>query len=612
MGIRKGSCILASLSRGAFFFVILISAAINSSNSLASEHYLKIMAQNLIKGSLNPKSVSYYLGQRIDSFTDAFGRVTPELQQALYAIEDEIFQNADQDSIKEFQRIVARVGGKVHGKILLPKEEVAFWQLNLADVVDEQLREKLLIPQDQAEILQQFPFAEFHTHTKLSEEADVLIIGAGLTGANVMYHLLDAVKKGLRVVIVDSNLADAASFRNGGNFEAMPESFLGEYKGLREERVKYLRLTRAYLSEEQIQAMATEQADWMLKWCASNVSHILAMIDSKEVNPLASPNGWLRMAETADEESALKAEVEQAQKLGLEFEFWDKERIQREFKIPAQFGGRMAVKSGNYHPGRLITQLLKLGINAGVEFHSKTKVTALERDGDLHVVKTSFGTIKAKHVVIGTNGFTRELLPEMAPVIHPFQSHIADWEHVPLPSADPSALATWTWNLGDGYGHFRWETIYIDGKKQLRGMFHIGGGLDSPVTSISLTELQRNPEVFETLIANMNQKHPATKGQPPSRFSTGIMGFTPDRFPVVGALAKNLWIAAGYNGYGGSWSLHAAYEIAQMILTGSGSPLYNPAFLSPTRFFDGTAMNPLGRPFANDDACAIALSKKKE
>jgi glycine/D-amino acid oxidase-like deaminating enzyme len=578
----------------------------------ASEHYLKTVAQQMAQGEFNPKTVSFFLGQNIDHYTDSYGRVTEELQKVLYWIEDEIFSHADTDSVVEFQRIVARVGGKVHGKILLPKEDVSFWELNLSDSIDNGLRQKLLIPQDRAEILKQFPFAEFHTHKQLSAEADVVIIGAGLTGANVMFHLLEAVKKGLRVVIVDSNLGDAASFRNGGNFEAMPESFLGEYKGLREERVKYLRLTRPYLSEDAIQNMATEQADWMLRWCAANVSHIMSMIDSKAVNPFASPNGWLRMAETAVEDVALQAEVEQARKLGLEFEYWDKERIQRELKIPAQFGGRMAIKSGNYHPGRLITQLLKLGINSGVEFHTKTRVTALEKDGEVHVVKTSMGNIKAKHVVIGTNGFTRDLIPAMAPVIHPFQSHIANWEHVPLPSTNPSATATWTWNLGDGYGHFRWETIYVDGKKQLRGMFHIGGGLDSPAATTSMAELERNPQVFETLVSNMNQKHPSTVGQPPSRFSTGIMGFTPDRFPVVGALDKNLWIAAGYNGYGGSWSLHAAYEISQMILTGHGTELYNDNFLSPTRFFDGTALNPLGRPFANDDACAIALSKKKE
>ncbi len=568
--------------------------------------------QQMIQGEYNEKTLAFYLGQSIDRYTDSHGRVTRELQEVLYWLEREAIETAPLDTQKEFQRIVARVGGKVRGKILIPEDKFPFWLRDLHLAADSKLMSRLREAGNSDEIMAQFPFAEFHSQKSLSTEADVVIVGAGLTGANVMFFLLDAIRKGLRVIVIDSNLADSASFRNGGNFEAMPESFLGDYEGLREERVKYLRLTRPYMNEDEIQKMATHQAEWILKWCTANVQHVMDHYQKDGIEAFANPKGWLRMAETAAEEAALRAEVESAQGLGLEFEYWSKERIQEELKIPAKFGGRMALKSGNYHPGRLVTQLLQKGLEAGAEMHLGTRVLSQKKVAGGYEIKTSFGTVKTKHLVAGTNAFTRDLIPELAPVIHPFQSHIANWEHVRLPSKSPAASATWTWNLGDGYGHFRWETIYANGKFENRGMFHIGGGRDIPANSTRISELNRDPEVFESIVANINEKLPETQGQPPTRFWTGLMGFTPDRFPLVGALDTNFWIAAGYNGYGGSWSLHAAYEIAQMIQNGKGSELYNENYLSPHRFFNGSALNPLGRAFANDDPCAVALAKKKE
>jgi hypothetical protein len=312
-----------------------------------SVHPLIRQAQLMTEGGLNPAKVSYYIGQNIDRYVDALGRVTPELQKLLYEIEDVYLKNADLPTILEFQSIVARTGGKVHGTLHPPKNRHSFWFLNLDLPAGEALRKALLSEQSDAEIAQQFPFAEFHSKPTLEGEADVVIVGAGLTGANVAFHLLDAIKKGLRVVILDSDLQKAASFLNGGNFEAMPESFLGNYEGLREERVKYLRLTRPSMTEEEIQKMATEQAEWLLRWCASNVNHALKAFETEGIDAFASPHGWVRIAETAEEEAALAAETEKARALGLEFEFWSKERIREELKINAPFGGRVARRRGN-------------------------------------------------------------------------------------------------------------------------------------------------------------------------------------------------------------------------------------------------------------------------
>jgi NADPH-dependent 2,4-dienoyl-CoA reductase/sulfur reductase-like enzyme len=86
------------------------------------------------------------------------------------------------------------------------------------------------------------PLAGHRSQPTLAGVVDVLIVGAGLTGASAAYHLAG---RGLRVAVVDAgDPAGEASGRNGGHFELVPENSIGEYRGLARERLKFVRRTR--------------------------------------------------------------------------------------------------------------------------------------------------------------------------------------------------------------------------------------------------------------------------------------------------------------------------------------------------------------------------------
>lgn len=79
-----------------------------------------------------------------------------------------------------FQDTLARLGVKSQQEILLPLDDRPFW------------------------FRAGHPFANFQSQPNLPRTADVVVIGAGLTGASAAYHLADAVKtRGLRVVVLD-------------------------------------------------------------------------------------------------------------------------------------------------------------------------------------------------------------------------------------------------------------------------------------------------------------------------------------------------------------------------------------------------------------------------
>ena len=77
------------------------------------------------------------------------------------------------------------------------------------------------------------PLANYQSAPTLPPSVDVLIIGAGLTGASAAYHLGPAVRdRRLLVAVIDrGDPATEASGRNGGNFELLPENSVGLYGG---------------------------------------------------------------------------------------------------------------------------------------------------------------------------------------------------------------------------------------------------------------------------------------------------------------------------------------------------------------------------------------------
>src|SRR5690348_3371344 len=62
------------------------------------------------------------------------------------------------------------------------------------------------------------------------------------------------------------------------------------------------------------------------------------------------------------------------------------------------------------------------------------------------------------------------------------------------------------------------------------------------------------------------------------------MGFTPDQLPAIGRLSPRVVIAAGFNGYGGSYTT-AAGQAAALMALGDETPEWVPEdVFSPRRF----------------------------
>jgi glycine/D-amino acid oxidase-like deaminating enzyme len=400
------------------------------------------------------------------------------------------------------------------------------------------------------------PLAEFRSHARLEGSVDVLVIGAGLTGASAAYHLAG---RGARVAVVDAgDPACEASGRNGGNFELVPENSVGDYRGLVQERLK--------LSGGDV-ARAEREASAVLNLTLQNRRRMRELIESDSIDCDYCPAGWLFIASDAEIESGLLEEAPFIEAHGADVELWTPERTHAELGFVTRHRSRFLPGDGSYHPFKYACGLLECALRRGAELYSRLPVVELG-DGD---VTTAEGRVAARCVVVATNAFTRALQPDLP--IDPYQSQVMVTEDV----EDRTGGRIVTCEEGP---------VYFNqprgGLRDGRAPLVFGGGDDRPLEDPRSRE--RVPAVHRLLVELRDRYFPELQGRPPSAEWIGPMGFTPDQLPAIGVLRRGVVVAAGFSGYGGSYTTAAGEAAGILALTGKAPPWLAADVFSPARF----------------------------
>jgi glycine/D-amino acid oxidase-like deaminating enzyme/CRP-like cAMP-binding protein len=415
--------------------------------------------------------------------------------------------------------------------------------------------------------------ANYQSAPTLPESCDIVVIGAGLTGASAGYHLAESLGAASRVVVLDrGDPAGEASGRNGGNFELIPENSVGVYEGLARERLAFLRRRYGWLPLEVTQAESERQASIVLGLSLRNRELLKAIILRERIECDFSPRGWLHLASTEEEEQGICEEVMLAAQHGQRIELWSRRKIRQELGFENAYLGRFIPGDGTYHPFKFVCGLLRAALRPGMELYTRTPVRAvISEHPDRHRIVTERGTIVARTVIVATNAFTSQLFPELN-AIRPHQSQVQVTEFAP----DRARGRVVTCEEGPAF--FNQPRA---GARSGWAPLLMGGGADRPMKTPS--SRRRSPAVHDQLLAIRDRFYPELRNRPPSAEWIGPMAFTPDQLPAIGFLRPGIVIAAGYNGYGGSYTTAAGAAAAQMAITGR-APDWVPAdVFSPRR-----------------------------
>jgi glycine/D-amino acid oxidase-like deaminating enzyme len=237
--------------------------------------------------------------------------------------------------------------------------------------------------------------------TELSgpHEADVGIVGAGLTGLWTALFL-KSLEPMLEVAVVEQGLAaHGASGRNAGMLSETVDHGHGlaiEHFGETEARVL------ARLGE-------------------TNVAEMTAFLEARDIRCDYEPTGRLMVALTPAQVEDARRTVETARGLGLDsFHLLDANAVRAEVHSPLYLGGVRVTGGGILDPVRLVDGLRREAERLGVRVWERSPVVAVESAGAGARIRTAGGAVSVRRVVLATSAYTHHLLPEVT------------WRFIPL------------------------------------------------------------------------------------------------------------------------------------------------------------------------------------
>ncbi|KAL9123855.1 MAG: hypothetical protein Q9217_006755 [Psora testacea] len=383
------------------------------------------------------------------------------------------------------------------------------------------------------------------TSLELPPEADVAIIGSGITGASVARYL--------------SEDARAKNASNGGHcqpllFDSAPEVAAFE--------VHNYDAVESYIREHNV------PCEWRSgKACRSFWTQYLFKAAAHEVEILKDT-----APDLGDKIAVVRGEDEL-----------------RKYKVNGAPGATITTGAASLWPYKLIAFMLEQAIKDGrLNLQTNTPVTNLEacsaaNDGATYFLSTPRGNIRARHVVLATNAYTSHLLPEFADLIVPERGFMSAL----LPPKNSRRLAYSYGFVGANNGNPLHDDylnqrpfsgvpnpsahLMFGGGHVARTTRSIGETDDSVLDEGSATYLRR--ELLHLLTLD-GETQGVEELQATHQWS-GIWGVSKDRHPWVGGVPgrKGVWVAGGYSGHGMPNGTLCGKAVVEMLLgEESGAP----------------------------------------
>jgi glycine/D-amino acid oxidase-like deaminating enzyme len=178
-------------------------------------------------------------------------------------------------------------------------------------------------------------------------------------------------------------------------------------------------------------------------------------------------------------------------------------------------------------------------------------VTRLEKTAVGFNVHTTQGIVKAKEVLVATNGYTDRLIPQLKPRIFPVGSYIIVTE--PLSAEMQQEVSPKGRMFYDTKNFLNYFRLTPDGRMLFGGRNNLSVDLDPHESATSLKE-------------QMHRVYPQLDDVPITHTWTGQLGLTFDLMPHIGRI-DGVMYAMGYGGHGVSIATYVGTE-AGLLLAG--------------------------------------------
>jgi glycine/D-amino acid oxidase-like deaminating enzyme len=359
------------------------------------------------------------------------------------------------------------------------------------------------------------------------DEAEVAIVGSGYTG---LCCAIELAENGMKPVVIEAGpLGAGASTRSGamvtggqkfvvsgairgldGHHQARVLEDAGESLQMMEERVAKYQLDAEYVRYGRvILAHVPQHVERLAHWAELLRQHAGAKVSLLRRPELAGEIGGSRY-----------------------------------------HGGLLIEDYGGLHPAKYHRALLDAARRRGAVFISHAPVIEIARDGTRFVVRTKRGDLRARDVVVGTNGYTDGAVSYLRRRVVPIRAYVIATE--PLPSGLAATLIPRKRMLSDTQRDLYWIRLSPDGTRMIFGARPRIFDTDERTAARALHHMMRGvwPELQTVRI----------------EFCwTGFVGMTADHMPHMG-IHDGIHYAVGCNGSGVAMMSYLGYQTARKLL----------------------------------------------
>ena len=357
-------------------------------------------------------------------------------------------------------------------------------------------------------------------------DADVMIVGGGITGVTLAYTLAD---QGALVGVVDAGpIAGEASGRNAGFLLAAP----------------------AEPYAERIALWGRDGARSVLQIGRRTHQRIRHLVQTLGIDCDYQQTGSLRLTRTQEESEDLRGSLPE-----LKHDGFPMREIALEDAVPPHMVQHLNAafevpEDGEIHPVKFLHGLAVEAVKKGARVHANSRVTSARWQGGLWEVTVGARVARARTLVIATNAYTPQLLPNLSPIIAARRGQMLATAPLDMEIAARPTYAHW------GYQYWRqtpdrrliiggWRDVDFDGEN----------GYDTTPTATIQQAIEKG--LAELVPGGTTIDY---------RWG-GTMGFARDGRPLVGWLdpSHHLAICAGFTGHGMGMATACTQDLAELL-----------------------------------------------